>query len=87
MIKNLDSNTKKDKWIEVKTFNEGIELIKTNPKKYFYMFERTALKYEVRSQNLKQYLPPSFKDSNFNLDMHAIAMNNEFKYKLQLNLM
>ena len=59
--------------------------LKTEPKQYSLILERIAMQYYLYFFNIPQYLPPSYKDSNFYLDKHAVAMRKNSEMEFAIN--
>ena len=60
--------------------DEVYELMSKYPGKFVNIRERTTLQYELYKHNVAQYLPPSFKDSDFFMDIQAICFKKNFTY-------
>ena len=56
------------------------DMMSKNPGKYVNIRERTNLQYELYKHNVAHYLPPSFKDSDFFLELDAICFKKNFAY-------
>ncbi len=70
----------------MKNAEEGIALVNSSQKPHAFISTREHLTHLmlINGQNYF-YLPPQTEESTFNLDIMAIAMHKEFKYKNQIN--
>jgi hypothetical protein len=65
---------------------EGINLVKNSSKAHAFISNRNSLYYSKLEFGQKLFhLPPQTQDSDFRLDLIAIAMRKDFEYKKQFN--
>ena len=60
-------------------------MLKTEPKQYSLILERMAMQYYLFLFDIHQYLPPSYKDSNFFLDIQGVAMQKGSDMEFAIN--
>ena len=58
----------------VTDMNEYFQILKAHPRDYSTIMEPMILEYNIQMMNIQQYLPPSYKDCNFFLDIQGLIM-------------
>ena len=69
----------------MKNNNEIFGLMKLEPKRYSMIFERMVIQYFLIMFNIKQYLPPSYLDSNFFMVIFGIVLQKKSDLKFAIN--
>ena len=62
-----------------------ISMLKAEPKQYSLIQERMLMQYYIYHFDIPQYLPPSYKDSNFYLDIQGVAMQKGSEMEFAIN--
>ena len=66
--------------------SEGINLKQKTPDKYVTIRGRTGMQYSINKYGIKQYVPPSYKDSNFFINLQAMIFKTGFKFENTVNV-
>ena len=67
--------------LQVTVVGPGVyKFMSENPRKYITIRERINLQHELLKHNVAQYLPPSFKDSDFFLDIQAVCFKKNYRH-------
>ena len=65
--------------------SQWVDIMQKNPYQYVNIRERISMQYSISKFKVQQYLPPSFKDSNFFVDLQAMIFKTGFKFENTFN--
>ena len=67
--------------------DNSIELLRRNPRSYTKIVSRLRFSYLIKKMRLANYLPPTYKDSNFYIDLISIIFPKNSKITGYFNIM
>ena len=67
----------KTRTANISLFND---LMQKHPDQYVKIMEKISMQYSISLHKIQQYVPSSYKDSNFFVDLQAMIFKTGFKF-------